>query len=201
MEFISVGPYCAAANTIKECGLRTKSYPFDYIFSSLEMVKHCIDTNFEIFLDKQYYNSGTTNTPTMHHSFYAKYIDTEILRQHHIADNAPQYADDLENRAIFIHHDLLTNDDDYASFTRKCKRLLDLIVENKKIVFVYCNYYTDNFNDIIDFYLHFYDNKNIFVLGIFKNNNDKKILYENGNCKIYQNYDPAAIFDEIQTGF
>jgi hypothetical protein len=199
MEFISVGPYCASAEIIKGHGLRKKSYPFDYIFSSLEMIKHCINDKFAIFLDKQYYRSGESpHNQSMHHSFYAKYIDTEILRRHHIADNASKYADDLANREIFIHHDLLINNDVYESFVRKCRRLLDLIEQNQKIVFVYYNCYTENFDDIVDFYLNFSGNKNIFVLGIFKNDSDKKMLYENDNCKIYQNYDTLVILDEIR---
>ena len=40
MEFISIGPYCSSTDIIKNNGLRNSAYPFDYIFSSLEMVKH-----------------------------------------------------------------------------------------------------------------------------------------------------------------
>lgn len=43
MEFISIGPYFSSADLLKYSGLRNSSYPFDYIFSSLEMVKHCIN--------------------------------------------------------------------------------------------------------------------------------------------------------------
>jgi hypothetical protein len=67
MKFISIGPYCACADIImqilnplynnitpQEWFIRT-AYPFDYIFSSLEMIKHCINDRFNIFLDKKYY--------------------------------------------------------------------------------------------------------------------------------------------------
>ena len=43
--------------------------------------------------------------------------------------------------------------------------------------------------------------KGEFVLGIFENNEDKKILFENSNCKIYQNYDKKNIFNEIKSIF
>jgi hypothetical protein len=55
MKFISIGPYCSTAYILKVNNLRTESYPFDYIFSSLEIVKHCINDKFNIFLDKKYY--------------------------------------------------------------------------------------------------------------------------------------------------
>jgi hypothetical protein len=35
----------------------------------------------------------------------------------------------------------------------------------------------------------------------FENNYERKILYENINCKIYQNYDTSIIFNEIKSTF
>ena len=52
MEFISIGPYCDATGMLKKHNLRLSSYPFDYIFSSLELIKHAIEDKFHIFLDK-----------------------------------------------------------------------------------------------------------------------------------------------------
>ena len=74
MEFISIGPYCSSADIIKSNKLRNSAYPFDYIFSSLEMVKHCITDRFNIFLDKNYYKYSSENSS--HHLFYSKFIDT-----------------------------------------------------------------------------------------------------------------------------
>ena len=185
MEFVSVGPYCYCADILKMSGVRNKSYPFDYIFSSLEMIKHCINDRFNIFLDKNYYKYSSENS--CHHLFYSKFIDTEILRKHHIAHNVPEFANNLINREIFLHHNLFNNDV-YSSFERKCNRLLNLIDNNSKIVFVYYNCYTNDFNDVLDFYNNFSDNKNICVIGIFENTFEKKMLFESSNCKIYQNY-------------
>jgi len=198
MEFISIGPYCYTADRLKENDLRNNAYPFDYIFSSLEMVKHAINDRFNIFLDKKYYKYISESCTQ--HLFYSKFIDTEILRKLHIASNLPDIANNLTNREIFLHHNLF-DDEIYSSFVNRCNRLLNLIYNNNKIVFVYCNCYTNDFNDILDFYNNFSNNKNIYVVGIFENSNDKKILYENTNCKIYQNYDKKFIFDEIKSTF
>jgi len=196
MEFISIGPYCKTAEILASNNLRKKSYPFDYIFSSLEFVSHCINDNFNIFLDKKYYTNGTNDNSTRH-SFYCNYLNTDILLAHHINNNYPiDYK--VSSGNLFNHHNLLNNDDHYESFKRRCDRLLNLINENNKIVFVYYNCYTNNFDDIIKFYNNFSSNKNIYVLGIFENNDDKKILYENTHCRIYQNYDIKYIFDEVQ---
>jgi hypothetical protein len=195
MEFIGIGPNCISVDLLLRLGLRKKSYPFDYIISSLEMVEHCIHNRFEIFLDKQYYKAGSAedvNEPNTHHLFYSKMIDTEILRRHHNTNNLPDIANNLKNREIFLHHNLLDNDT-YLAFTRRCKRLLDLIDENKKITFLYCNAYTEDFDDIVKFHNSFLDKENIYTVGIFQNNGEKKILYENGRCKIYQNYEPSTV--------
>ena len=68
-------------------------------------------------------------------------------------------------------------------------------------LFIYYNCYTNDFNDILDFYNNFSTNKNICVVGIFENSNDKKMLFESSNCKIYQNYDINFIFNEIKSTF
>lgn len=195
MEFISIGPYCESADIIKSFDLRKNAYPFDYIFSSLEMIKHCIDDRFTIFLDKTYHTPGVEYSTQ--HSFYSNYIDTEILRNHHIFYNLPNIANNMTQREIFLHHNLFNNDI-YSAFIRRCNRLLNLIDNNNEIVFVYYNRYTNDFNDILDFYHHFSNNKNIYVIGIFENNGDKMMLFENPNCKIYQNYDRQFIFEQFQ---
>jgi hypothetical protein len=200
MEFISIGPYCATADILKDNNLRENAYPFDYIFSSLELIKHSIKNKFKVFLDKKYYKDGYTDN-CMHHLFYSNFIDTEILRKHHIANNVADIANNLTKREIFLHHNLLANEETYLAFFRRCKRLLKLIKENKKIVFVYYNCYTTDFSDLINFYHFFSDKSNIYILGIFKNNLEKRILYENKNCKIYQNYDIPIIFDEVKKSF
>ena len=199
MKFISIGPYCATADLLKTNNLRTESYPFDYIFSSLEMVKHCIDDKFNIFLDKKYYTPGNFYNSTRH-SFYCKFLDTLILHQHHVKDN---YSNDykVSSGNLFNHHNLIEDNGTYESFIRRCNRLLSLIENNEKIVFVYYDCYTNDVNDIINFYNNFSYNKNIYVVGIFENNYDKQILYENINCKIYQNYEISIIFNEIKTTF
>jgi hypothetical protein len=197
MEFISIGPYCDSADILKEFGLRKKAYPFDYVFSSLEMISHAINDGFNIFLDKQYYTHSKNVTQ---HSYYSTFIDTEILRRHHIAHGLPKIAKDLKNREFFLHHNLFNNDV-YSSFIRRCNRLLSLIDNNNKIVFIYYNRYTDVFDDLLEFYSHFANHTNICVVGIFENLFEKKMLFNGSKCKIYQNYDKQYIFDEIQSTF
>ena len=163
------------------------------------MIAHCIDDKFNIFLDKQYYTRGNCYNSTRH-SFYCKMLDTPLLLKHHIKHN---YSKDykVSSGNLFNHHNVLDNEENYEAFKSRCNRVLSLIENNEKIVFVYHNCYTNDYDDLIQFYNHFSYNKNIYVVGIFQNSDDKKILYENTNCKIYQNYDTSLIFNEIQTVF
>jgi hypothetical protein len=53
-EFISIGPFCRTAIILKALNKRNCSYPFDYIFSSIKMVNHCIENEFKFLLEKSY---------------------------------------------------------------------------------------------------------------------------------------------------
>ena len=61
IEFVSIGPYCVSTMTLAKHNLRKKSYPLDYIYSSLDMILHCISDNFKVFLDKTLYENGPNN--------------------------------------------------------------------------------------------------------------------------------------------
>jgi hypothetical protein len=74
MEFISIGPYCETAILLKKYNYRNSSYPFDWIFSSLECVKNCLEDNFITFLDKNNYIKGTNDYSTKHIIYNNKHI-------------------------------------------------------------------------------------------------------------------------------
>jgi hypothetical protein len=195
MEFISIGPNCMTADILKQQNLRKNAYPFDYIFSSLEIVKHSIKDKFNIFLDKTFYEKGRTERATKH-AFYNEFLDTDILKQHHIAYG---YGEDFKPSSgnMFNHHDLIENGTHYEQYERRCKRLLDKLDSGDIIVLVYFNCYNQDYTDLVNFYSDFASNKNIYVLGIFHHSKfEKKVLYENGNCTIYQNFDIKDIINK-----
>jgi hypothetical protein len=51
----SLGPRCHTASFLKRNHLKKASYPFDWIFSDIDMITHCLEDDFNIFLDKQYF--------------------------------------------------------------------------------------------------------------------------------------------------
>ena len=191
IEFISIGPYCDTTEILKLFGLRTKSYPFDWIFSSLEIVYLCISDRFRTFLDKKYLLPGKTENSTRH-SVYNHLLDTEILQRRYIEQNL-NYKPSEGN--LHNHHDL-RNSSHFDSIQRRCNRFINQM--SQKTCLVYFNCYTKGYKDIIKFSENIRKYDQVFVLGILENNLEQKILYHSPNCKIYQNHPRKYIFNQTQ---
>jgi hypothetical protein len=192
VEFISIGPYCDTTEILKLYRLRMKSYPFDWIFSSLKLVYHCISDQFHTFLDKKYLLPGKTENATRH-SFYNNFLDTELLQRRYLEQNV-NYKPSEGN--LHNHHDLINNKEQYNDIKRRCHRFLEQI--SHKTCLVYFNCYTTGYNDIIKFAENIQKYDQVFVLGILENDLDKEIVFTSPNCKIYQNYPRKYIFQQIQ---
>lgn len=57
-KFISIGQNCNTAKYLQLVGGRIEAYPFDWIFSSPEIVEDCIRDRFATFLDRKFYIEG-----------------------------------------------------------------------------------------------------------------------------------------------
>jgi len=77
--FISIGFCCVTTSFLKQLGYTNSGYPFDWLFTSIKMVKHCLETRFKYFLDKKYYQ----NDDAMRHLYYQDMIKTEEIYRHH----------------------------------------------------------------------------------------------------------------------
>jgi hypothetical protein len=141
----SLGPFCHSSYLLKDTGLKRCSYPFDWIFSNHNNVIHCLENDFNIFLDKSYYNS--LSEKQCGHSYYHK--------------------------EMFFHRNPLDNEDDYNYYVRCVNRFKQLIEceEQKLFIMVFIN--MDNIeeklkNDIIGFNTKFSKyTKNYRLLVIF----------------------------------
>ena len=100
---VSVGTHCLTAVMLKKIGLKAYSTPFDWIFSSIPMVAHCISDDFAHFLDKRHFSPIPlekridSNTSFCDHQFY------------------------LENfgvRSVFNHYDI--SKDEVYDYYRRC---------------------------------------------------------------------------------
>ena len=71
-EKISLGQNCNSAFYLKETNCKKASYPFDWIFSSSEIVSHAIKDNFNTFLNENHIINVDANRAG--HKFYHSYL-------------------------------------------------------------------------------------------------------------------------------
>jgi len=126
MPVIGLGTLCLTSQTLKQMGFKKSSMPFDWIFSSPEMVEHAIADDFREFLDRK-------NLKTV----------PEDLRpepDHYLSDNI-FYRDNFGIKYIFNHHDPDRNDDDYKYFCRCVDRFRSALRGPEKVLFVMFQHY------------------------------------------------------------
>ena len=103
----SLGNFCLTGNILRNGGLKRYSLPFDWIFSSPQMLIACLQDDFSAFLDRRYYRSiseGRWGPGAEHELYREKYGIAEI----------------------FAHRDP-TRDEDYQYVTRCVTRFRDLL--------------------------------------------------------------------------
>lgn len=103
----SLGSFCLPGNIMRHHGLRRYSLPFDWIFSSPQMLIDCLTDDFAAFLDPRYYRSISESrwNPGAEHELY--------LEKYGIP-------------AVFAHRDP-TREQDYLYFTRCVARFRTLL--------------------------------------------------------------------------
>lgn len=78
----SLGPRCHSASILKRLELKKASFPFDWIFSNLDMVIHCIENDFKIFLNPKYFSIRDPTSTKQQHSYYKENDDDAIFNHH-----------------------------------------------------------------------------------------------------------------------
>jgi hypothetical protein len=116
----SLGSLCHTSKTLKRTNHKLCSYPFDWIFSNCDNIIHCIEDDFNIFLDKSYYvNIGETQCG------HSKYYD-----------------------CMFNHHNPLMNIDHYNYYVRCVDRFRSLLKKEEHKLFMMIS--VNNSNTIND---------------------------------------------------
>lgn len=105
--FVSLGENCSSAWYLKQLGLKQGSFPFDWIFSSPEIVTHCINDGFASYLNKNYINdAGNSAGHSLYHS------------------------------SFFNHRSPLKSDGDFNYYQRCCERFEALLDSEEKVTFL-----------------------------------------------------------------
>lgn len=108
-EVLSIGENCNTAWYIKLAGLKKASYPFDWIYSSPEIVAHCIKDNFKTFLDKNLIFK-TRSGNSAGHTFY--------------------------HASLFNHRNPLKTENDYTYYQRCVERFIKKINSDNNLIFI-----------------------------------------------------------------
>ncbi|HWK53337.1 MAG TPA: DUF1796 family putative cysteine peptidase, partial [Hyphomicrobiales bacterium] len=117
---ISLGNFCHAAQILKLSGIRKFSGPFDWLFTNLNVVAHCLGDDFQTFLDPgQYQVMPPEQRP---------------LPEANVCDHA-YYRDTCGVRFMFNHHDP-SGAKDHGHFERTVERFRNLRHSHAPVLFL-----------------------------------------------------------------
>jgi len=113
VNVVSLGSRCLMAETMRSLGLRRFMSPFDWIYSTLDMVCHCLEDKFERFLaPDELFPAGKA----IGHATYS-----EMMKSREI---------------IFPHHDPRTRH--RVQFERAVDRLKCILKSSRRTLFLHC---------------------------------------------------------------
>lgn len=119
-HIVSLGTHCLTSSILKKWNLKNYSLPFDWLFSCPNTVLDCLSDDFEIFLDKSFYQPipRITGDPGAQHLWY--------LEKYGVQD-------------VFAHRDP-TAENDYQYTTRTVDRFRNLMrSDDAKLFFMICS--------------------------------------------------------------
>jgi hypothetical protein len=87
----SLGTHCYSAWLLDRIGTRRYAGPFDWLFSDLGMITHCIEDDFRLFLDPSKYVVADQRGHCGH-SFYGPRFGRTVIFNHHDVTQAKDYA-------------------------------------------------------------------------------------------------------------
>jgi len=129
---VPLGSQCYLANLLNSEGLLRFNLPFDRIFSSAAMVRHCMEDNFSTFLDKsKYFAIGK-----MHVSVALR--PGEFPQERTLVGHRTYLpmGGGIARGAVFVHHDPMSCDEDYEHFKRCVDRFQRLLCSPERKLFI-----------------------------------------------------------------
>ena len=128
----SVGHRCTSTSLIKEMRQKFETYPFDWVVSKLDVLVHCIETDFEEYLRMENYLDMRTETFNLcddvkthvcyENILYNKYYEDEYMVESKVENKIGTYGMKL----AMTHHDIRTSKD-YQYFQRCIQRFKKIL--------------------------------------------------------------------------
>ena len=116
----SLGTHCYASWALKQEGLKRYSLPFDWIFSTVSMVRHCIEDDFKTFLDRRHHGVNPLES---------RPGPEDDVGFHRF------YEEEFGVRSVFNHQDP-TDDATHAYFVRAVQRFRRLLASHDSKLFL-----------------------------------------------------------------
>lgn len=127
VTFFSLGFRCSSASILKKMNLKTESYPFDWLISDLSVIRHCIETDFQEFVNPSHYEKKYTNTYEMAESRQGFVCDEHLMVNRFYQ---PLYLMNEENTyqyKLAMNHHNITEPKDAEYYSRCIQRFRELL--------------------------------------------------------------------------
>ena len=142
----SVGHRCTTASLIKIMKMKFESYPFDWVVSKLETVRHCIENKFKDFLESGNFtrtDSDTINVLDNEELFVTResivfnnYFETKMLSETN--GFKPNYRGTYGFMLALTHHDM--KDEENKKYFERCiERFENILKLPQQKFYLYVN--------------------------------------------------------------
>jgi hypothetical protein len=157
----SIGYRCSSAGILKYLDVKTESYPFDWLISRLPIIKDCLETNFQHFLNKDNYQK--CDTKTLHYFYsdlqannnsnnnnnknsflicnesivYNTYYQNKFLKDELIIPSELQLPIDTYSYHLALNHRDILCDNDHVYFKRCINRFEKMMVKSDNKLSLY----------------------------------------------------------------
>ena len=137
----SVGHRCTSASLIKEMKHKFETYPFDWIVSKLDVIVHCIETDFEEYLRVENYVNKSSETFNLCDDVKTHVCNENIVYNKYYEDE--YLPDKLENqigtygmKLALTHHDI-REEKDHQYFQRCVQRFKKILASPQQKFYLY----------------------------------------------------------------
>jgi hypothetical protein len=148
-HIFSFGYRCSSAGILKYLKMKHESYPFDWLISRLPIVKDCIETDFQHFLNKENYEKRETQT--IHYGdtannnrfvcnetiLYNTYYQEKFSKNELLIPDKLQLPNDTYAYHLALNHRNILCDTDYEYFERCIERFKKIIQSPEEKMYLY----------------------------------------------------------------
>lgn len=127
----SVGHRCTSASLIKELRQKFETYPFDWVVSKLDVLVHCIETNFEEYMRVENYADKSTETFNLcddvkTHVCHENVVYNKYYEENLMPEELPNSIGTYGMKLVMSHHDI-RKEEHYQYFQRCVQRFQKIL--------------------------------------------------------------------------